>query len=103
MKKIYKHKIDVLYIHGYNGSGSGSTANTIRELLPVGKYNFISPQLSNVFADVGKNIKEINYLISKHKPEIVIGNSLGGFEVMSAIYGVFKILIKPGVQPDYRF
>lgn len=99
MNKIYKHKIDVLYIHGYNGSGSGSTANTIRELLPVGRYNFISLQLSNTFADVGKNIKEINYLISRHKPKIVIGNSLGGFEVMAANYSVYKILINPVYNP----
>ena len=91
--------ISVLYVHGYMGSGSGDTATTIKKLLNADKFNFISPQFSNKVADIEKNIQQINYIIEKDKPAIIIGNSLGTFEVMNAKSGMYRILINPVFNP----
>ena len=85
------NRVNVLYVHGYMGSGSGDTATTIKKLLNADKFNFISPQFSNKVADIEKNIQQINYIIEKDKPAIIIGNSLGTFEVMNAKSGMYRI------------
>ena len=94
-----KNKLDVLYVHGYNGSGSGTTATSLSKLLNKDKFNFLSPDFSNRIADIEDNIHRINELISELHPEIVIGNSLGTFEVMNAKKGMYKILINPVFNP----
>ena len=93
------NRVNVLYVHGYMGSGSGDTATTIKKLLNADKFNFISPQFSNKVADIEKNIQQINDIIEKDKPAIVIGNSLGTFEVMYAKSGMYRILINPVFNP----
>ena len=94
-----KNKINVLYVHGYNGSGSGDTATTIMRLLNADKYNYISPQFSNRVGDIEQNIQQINEIIEKDKPGVVIGNSLGTFEVMNTKSGMYRILINPVFNP----
>ena len=94
-----KNLIDILYVHGYDGSGSGVTANTIKRLLNPDRFNLISPNFSNIIANLEDNIKEINEIIEKHNPAVIIGNSLGTFEVMNAKSGAFKILINPVFNP----
>ena len=93
------NRVNVLYVHGYMGSGSGDTATTIKKLLNADKFNFISPQFSNKVADIEKNIQQINDIIEKDKPAIIIGNSLGTFEVMNAKSGMYRILINPVFNP----
>lgn len=94
-----KNKINVLYVHGYNGSGSGDTATTIKRLLNADRYNYISPQFSNRVGDIEQNIQQINEIIEKDKPGVVIGNSLGTFEVMNTKSGMYRILINPVFNP----
>ena len=94
-----KNKINVLYVHGYMGSGSGDTATTIKRLLNADRYNYISPQLSNRVGDIEQNIQQINDIIEKDKPGVVIGNSLGTFEVMNTKSGMYRILINPVFNP----
>lgn len=94
-----KNKINVLYVHGYNGSGSGDTATTIKRLLNADRYNYISPQFSNRVGDIEQNIQQINDIIEKDKPSVVIGNSLGTFEVMNTKSGMYRILINPVFNP----
>ena len=94
-----KNKINVLYVHGYNGSGSGETATTIKRFLNPERYNFISPDFSNRVADIEENIRQINEIIDKDKPHIIIGNSLGTFEVMNANSGMYRVLINPVFNP----
>ena len=94
-----KNKINVLYVHGYNGSGSGDTATTIKRLLNADRYNYISPQFSNRVGDIEQNIQQINDIIEKDKPGVVIGNSLGTFEVMNTKSGMYRILINPVFNP----
>lgn len=94
-----KHKINVLYVHGYNGSGSGETAKTIKRLLNPDKYNFISPNFSNIVADIVENIRQINKIIDRERPPIIIGNSLGTFEVMHSEAFMYKVLINPVFNP----
>ena len=94
-----KNKINVLYVHGYNGSGSGDTATTIKRLLNADRYNYISPQFSNRVGDIEQNIQQINEIIEKDKPGVIIGNSLGTFEVMNAKSGMYRILINPVFNP----
>ena len=93
-----KNKINVLYVHGYMGSGSGDTATTIKRLLNADRYNYISPQFSNRVGDIEQNIQQINDIIEKDKPGVVVGNSLGTFEVMNAKSGSYKILINPNLK-----
>ena len=59
-----KNKINVLYVHGYNGSRNGDTASTIKRLLNADRYNFISPQFSNRVGDIEQNIKQIKICFS---------------------------------------
>lgn len=94
-----KNRINVLYVHGYNGSGSGETATTIKRLLNPDKYNFISPNFSNNVSDIEANIRRINDIIDKDSPNIIIGNSLGTFEVMNAASGMYRVLINPVFNP----
>ena len=94
-----KNKQNILYVHGYKGSGSGNTASTIKRLLNPEKYNLISPNFSNIIADVEKNIAQINDIIDEYIPTVIIGNSLGTFEVMNAKSGTYKILINPVFNP----
>ena len=94
-----KNKINVLYVHGYMGSGSGDTATTIKRLLNADRYNYISPQFSNRAGDIEQNIQQINEIIEKDKPGVVVGNSLGTFEVMNAKSGMYRILINPVFNP----
>ena len=94
-----KQILNVLYVHGYAGSGSGETASTIKRLLNPDKYNMISPNFSNRIADIEKNIGQVNEIIEEHHPAIIIGNSLGTFEVMNAKSGAYKILINPVFNP----
>lgn len=94
-----KNRINVLYVHGYMGSGSGETATNFKRLLNSDRYNFISPNFSNKIGDIGENILAINKIIDRERPLITIGNSLGSFEVMhSARYG-FRMLINPVFNP----
>lgn len=94
-----KDRINVLYVHGYSGSGSGETATTIKRLLNPAKYNFISPNFSNTVADIEENINQINEIIDKDSPDIIIGNSLGTFEVLHAASGMHRVLINPVFNP----
>ena len=94
-----KHTLNVLYVHGYAGSGSGETATTIKRLLNPDKFNMISPNFSNKIADIEENIKKVNEIIDQYHPEVIIGNSLGTFEVMNAKSGAYKILINPVFNP----
>ena len=94
-----KKKINVLYVHGYMGSGTGDTATTIKRLLNPDRYNYISPQFSNKVGDIEKNIQQINDVIGKDNPSIIIGNQLGTFEVMNVKKGMYRILINPVFNP----
>ena len=94
-----EHTINILYVHGYKGSGSGNTALTLNRLLDPKKYNLIRPTFSNIIANVEENIHQINEIIEKHHPAVIIGNSLGTFEVMNAKPGPYKILINPVFNP----
>lgn len=94
-----KQKLNVLYVHGYAGSGSGETATTIKRLLNPDRFNVISPNFSNKIADIEKNISQVNNIIDEYHPEVIIGNSLGTFEVMNAKSGAYKILINPVFNP----
>ena len=62
-------------------------------------FRSISPSFSNIAADIEENIVQINEIIDKHRPEIIIGNSLGTFEVMNAISGMYRVLINPVFNP----
>lgn len=94
-----KNRINVLYVHGYMGSGSGETATNFKRLLNPDRYNFISPNFSNRIADIGENILAINKIIDRERPHIIIGNSLGTFEVMHSVRFKYRVLINPVFNP----
>lgn len=92
-------KINVLYVHGYNGSGNGNTGCILNVLLDKEKFNLLRLDFSNRFVDVGANIQSINELMKRYHPMIIIANSLGTFETMCALGGPYKILINPVFDP----
>lgn len=84
---------EVLYIHGYNSSGStGRTLETLCTFTKV--HHFQIP------VNPDEAIKKINKYLSNH-PEIslIVGSSLGGF-IAAQIKGYMKLLINPCMVPQ---
>ena len=84
---------EVLYIHGYNSSGS--TGRTLEKLCDFTKvHHFPIP------VNPDEAIEKVNKYLSKH-PEIslIVGSSLGGF-ITSQITGYMKLMINPCMVPQ---
>jgi predicted esterase YcpF (UPF0227 family) len=88
---------NLLYIHGFGGSGNGNTAKQLKEMLTEHDINVISPSFDNTptAEALRKNIELANSL----RCDIVIGSSYGGFVAMASNIGV-KFLINPCMLPS---
>ncbi|MCH5167375.1 MAG: hypothetical protein J1F35_05720 [Erysipelotrichales bacterium] len=87
----------ILYIHGYNSSGS--TGRVMQEIFP--KYfpdcEVIAPKISPYFVEAQERIEEI---IKENNIDLVIGTSLGGFMTLKINNPkVSKIVINPVFDP----
>lgn len=83
---------NILFIHGYASSGSGTTATNIKTVFK----NIIAPDFEIT------NFKKTNSQILKllDEVDIIIGHSLGGFYTANLDSPKhFKILINPCLDP----
>lgn len=92
--KIIKN---VLYIHGFNSSGR--TGNSIEKIFKE-KYGediiVYHPSIPQNYNDARKFI---DYFLSTHKVDLIIGSSLGGFMTLDS-KSYPKIVINPPLNPS---
>ena len=89
--------MEVLYIHGFNGSPSGSTGTFVRKRF--GKANVVAPQFDLMDHD-GTRAK-IEELLAPGEIKIVVGHSFGGFYALKAAReGLFTVVVNPCIRPS---
>ena len=89
--------MEVLYIHGFNGSPSGSTGTFVRKRF--GKANVVAPQFDLMDHD-GTRAK-IEELLAPGEIKIVVGHSFGGFYALEAAReGLFTVVVNPCMRPS---
>lgn len=89
--------MEVLYIHGFNGSPSGSTGTFVRKRF--GKANVVAPQFDLMDHD-GTRAK-IEELLAPGEIKIVVGHSFGGFYALEAAReGIFTVVVNPCMRPS---
>jgi uncharacterized protein len=81
----------ILYIHGWLSSGLSNTSDSLKKLLP--EYEIICPDLPT---DPIKAINFLKGLTKEHRPEIIIGTSLGGLYA-TFLEGQYRIIINPAL------
>ena len=89
--------MEVLYIHGFNGSPSGSTGTFVRKRF--GKANVVAPQFD--LMDHEATRAKIEELLTPGGIKIVVGHSFGGFYALEAAReGIFTIAVNPCMRPS---
>lgn len=90
-------KKKVLYLHGFLSSIDSDTLKSLIESYGY-KYEFIAIELN--FADPSHTLQIINECITKEKPSLIIGNSLGGFYALICNNNHIPIIvINPCLDP----
>lgn len=90
LKKMEK----VLYVYGYGGSPSGSTATTLRRLLPQCEVLCVEyPQHDARLANA-----QLCHLVKSEQISVVVASSLGAFLALT-IPDVRRIIINPCMLP----
>ena len=89
----------IIYIHGFGGSGEGSKAKILRELLK--EQGFIAPSLSYVPQLAINTLKELISTFSKYEKVYLIGSSLGGYYAtyLADHFNIPAVLLNPSVNP----
>ena len=86
----------ILYVHGYNGSPTGSSFTLFDT--HIDKSNYEMHTIDYDPADPEGAVKAIKAYVREHKIELVIGSSLGGFLTLF-LYGVMRIVVNPCWNP----
>lgn len=87
--------MNILYIHGYGGTGNSRTAQALKTYLPE-DYNVFEPCFP---LDPVKALKLAEKTIRKKEIDIVVASSLGAFTALQ-LYGIPKIVINPCLYPS---
>lgn len=94
-------KLKILYVHGFGGSGNGSSSkllkNIISEILQT-DIQLIAPQFENNLHKFKDNINKIKQY--SNDADIVIGSSFGALELLVSDIRIPKILINPVLLPN---
>ncbi len=85
-------KLRIVCVHGYKGKAENLTYRKVKKLFP--KDELIAETYD--LADSESVLMRIGEL----KPDILIGNSLGGFYVMACCLNCKKIVINPCLVPS---
>lgn len=88
--------LKVLYVHGYNGSPTGSSYTLFKNELDKSKYELHTIDYSP--EDPEGAVTAIKKYVKEHKIGLVIGSSLGGFLTLF-LYGAMRIVINPCWNP----
>lgn len=88
----------IIYIHGFGGSGQGSKAKVLRELLQP--HGFIAPSLSSIPELAISTLSELIESYQRYEPVYLIGSSLGGYYslYLAQKYKIPAVLINPAVK-----
>lgn len=86
----------ILYVHGYNGSPTGSSYTLFDKQLDKSIYELHT--IDYDAADPRAAIQSIRDYVRKHKIDLIIGSSLGGFLTLF-LYGVMRIVVNPCWNP----
>ena len=84
----------ILFIHGLASSGAYKTADTLRILLKP--CEVIAP---DVPIDPADALSLLQGLVSRERPDLVVGLSLGGFWALQ-LHDVPRIVINPDLHPS---
>lgn len=87
----------ILYIHGFNSAGTGKKAEDFKRTFAQCKV--VRPTFN--YKDLDAALKTLNSTFIVHKPDIVVGTSMGGFLALyaSAKYNVKAVAINPVTKP----
>lgn len=87
---------NILYIHGYNSSGS---TGKLMEKLFKERYgdsvNVYAPKISPIYQEARVQIDEF---LKQHDIDLIVGTSLGGFLTLDT-HGYFRIVVNPILHP----
>lgn len=86
---------NLLYIHGYGGSGNSRTAKALQTYLPE-NYTVFEPCFP---VNTAESVKLAEETIRKHHIDIVVASSLGAFTALQ-LCGIPKIVINPCIYPS---
>lgn len=90
-------KKNVFFVWGFGGSPDSPVVTSLRKLL--GKdYKVISDYYAQYDPNEAKN--DLKQFVKEYKIDIIIGSSLGGFNVMILDVDIPKIIINPCVHPE---
>lgn len=87
----------ILYVHGFNSSGSSSKVDQLKKEFP--NYKIVAPTLS---ADPSEAYGQlVSELIEDYEDTIIVGTSLGGFYslLISNRFDIPCFLINPSLEP----
>lgn len=88
--------MNILYVHGYNGSSEGGSYRLLKKHLPKG-YQILGIDYDQ--DDCEKALQQIKEVILEKKIEVVIGCSLGGFLTLLT-EGITRYVINPCYHPS---
>ena len=93
-------KIKILYLHGLGGSvGRSTVANALRDFdcdVHEAELGFFSS-----VEEFEANIRLAQSMADDIKPDVVVGNSMGGFLALN-VKGYMTLLINPCMRPSTR-
>ena len=89
-------KPKVMYLHGFRSGANGSKREQLQEYFGD-RYRVIAPEVD---ADPERSLAKINDIITREKPEIVIGTSLGGWMTLMCDSGDAQlVVVNPSTDP----
>ena len=86
----------IIYVHGFMSGSKGAKQKQLQNHFK-NRYRVIAPELD---ADPDNSLVLLNEIITKEKPEIIIGTSLGGWMTYMCESGDAKlIIVNPSTTP----
>lgn len=85
-------KKTIIYLHGYGSSGTSQTVNYLRKLLP--ECEVIAPDIP---IDPQEALPYLRQLCATHKPDLVIGTSMGAMYAMQ-MHDCRRICVNPALH-----
>lgn len=87
----------MMYLHGFMSGANDPVPRQLQEMFK-GRYRVIAPELD---ADIEHSMEIIEEIRNTENPEIIIGNSLGGFIALLLLGNADVVLVNPVTDP-YR-
>ncbi|MDE6649689.1 MAG: hypothetical protein K2K45_07150 [Muribaculaceae bacterium] len=86
----------LMYIHGFRSGANGSKRQQLQDHFE-GRYRVVTPEVD---ADPDKALAIINETITREKPQIIVGTSLGGWMTLMCDSGNAQlVVVNPCTDP----